>query len=391
MSSVGSLKLKGTRLGDRKGIWLINSSSPWASDFEDLKRLYESPFTAAVTTRTAVVTHKDISNIESLVDTLPFQSTFPENKSVHAHTFLRDTLKTIEGGKLTIARGSLNSYGYSPFPLSSYLAWTEALFKMDPLEGKPVLLSIIGTPDVVEAAIVYLRKWVVEHIEAETGTSSKLGVEINLSCPNIKGDDAPSGYDGTSIAEYVNAVRNANLAEAGGAPQLTIGFKLPPYTYHGQFKALGQALSSVPAVPATLFDHPLAFLSSTNTLGCSFWLTEGEGKNFEQMVKALPSAADVTDELEYDGTGGMAGESLHPISLGNVLNISQLLQGNRDERLKSISIIGIGGVMSGLSARRMQSAGAHVVGLATALGREGIDVFERIANEILDEFDSEDY
>jgi hypothetical protein len=32
---------------------IINSSCPWASDLDDLASLYESPFTGAVTTRTA--------------------------------------------------------------------------------------------------------------------------------------------------------------------------------------------------------------------------------------------------------------------------------------------------------------------------------------------------
>lgn len=41
--------------------------------------------------------------------------------------------------------------------------------------------------------------------------------------------------------------------------------------------------------------------------------------------------------------------------------------------------------MSGLSAQRMKSAGSTAVGLATALGREGVDVFERISYEVLDE------
>lgn len=71
---------------------------------------------------------------------------------------------------------------------------------------------------------------------------------------------------------------------------------------------------------------------------------------------------------------------------GNVSNINKLL--STDERLKAIAVIGVGGVMSGLSARRMISAGANVVGLATALGREGVDVFERITYEVLDDLDS---
>jgi hypothetical protein len=70
--------------------------------------------TAAITTRTAVVSHTDIERIaiSTETDASAFQSTFAEDKTVHAHTYLRDTLKTIEGGRLTIARGSLKYVGH---------------------------------------------------------------------------------------------------------------------------------------------------------------------------------------------------------------------------------------------------------------------------------------
>jgi dihydroorotate dehydrogenase (fumarate) len=70
---------------------------------------------------------------------------------------------------------------------------------------------------------------------------------------------------------------------------------------------------------------------------------------------------------------------------GNVFKISALLRGSADARLHSIDIIGVGGVMSGLSAQRMRSAGSSAVALATALGREGVDVFERISKEMLED------
>jgi dihydroorotate dehydrogenase (fumarate) len=34
---------------------LLNSASPWATTFEDIKELYESPYTGAVTTRTSLL------------------------------------------------------------------------------------------------------------------------------------------------------------------------------------------------------------------------------------------------------------------------------------------------------------------------------------------------
>ena len=57
-----------------------------------------------------MVTSKDIAGLQTLStqdDASAFQSTFAEDKRVHAHSFLRDALKTIEGGRLTVARGSL--------------------------------------------------------------------------------------------------------------------------------------------------------------------------------------------------------------------------------------------------------------------------------------------
>jgi dihydroorotate dehydrogenase (fumarate) len=71
-----------------------------------------------------------------------------------------------------------------------------------------------------------------------------------------------------------------------------------------------------------------------------------------------------------------------------VYTLSNLFKGSTDSRLHSISIIGVGGVMSGIAARRMKGAGAGVVGLATALGREGVEVFGRISNELLIDLES---
>jgi hypothetical protein len=57
-----------------------------------------------------VITEKDIENISAEAHneaSLPFLSTFAEDKILHTSSFLKDTLKTIEGGRFNIARGSL--------------------------------------------------------------------------------------------------------------------------------------------------------------------------------------------------------------------------------------------------------------------------------------------
>lgn len=82
-------------------------ASPWASDFQDLTKLFDSPSTSAVTTRTAVVTSEDIERLRKEAKPAAFKSAYEQDANVHSHAFVRDHLKTLEGGRLTIARGSL--------------------------------------------------------------------------------------------------------------------------------------------------------------------------------------------------------------------------------------------------------------------------------------------
>lgn len=71
----------------------------------------------------------------------------------------------------------------------------------------------------------------------------------------------------------------------------------------------------------------------------------------------------------------MAGTPLHPLALGNVKTIRSML--DEHEQLKNIDIIGVGGIGDHAGFLRMESVGARVVGVGTALGREGPAVFGR--------------
>lgn len=77
--------------------------------------------------------------------------------------------------------------------------------------------------------------------------------------------------------------------------------------------------------------------------------------------------------------GGLGGEALHPLALGNVYAFARLLAAHPDAAIRRIRVIGIGGVTSAAAAARMRAAGASVVGCATLLGREGVRAFEIIA------------
>jgi len=93
----------------------------------------------------------------------------------------------------------------------------------------------------------------------------------------------------------------------------------------------------------------------------------------------------VTAGNESDGyalgpvLGGLAGEPIHALSLGNVFSFAKLLESHEDKAMKGIILIGVGGVLDKQGVQRMKRVGAAVVGCATLLGREGVEGFEKLA------------
>lgn len=115
---------------------------------------------------------------------------------------------------------------------------------------------------------------------------------------------------------------------------------------------------------------PISFVTSTNTLGSSL-LMERDSPNGTDWEPALGSA-------DGSGIGGLAGALLHPLALGNVVNLRRRLQGSGDRK---VHIIGVGGVSDIDGFHRMRCAGADKVAIATALGARGLAVFEEIAKQ----------
>ncbi|GAA5931751.1 hypothetical protein JCM1841_006730, partial [Sporobolomyces salmonicolor] len=191
----------------------------------------------------------------------------------------------------------------------------------------------------------------------------------------------PPAYVESELAGLVAA-----LAEHA-SPMLKVGIKLPPYTYDAQFDAVIRALSSVASDAQTPSrEHPLSFLTATNTLG--------QGLVFSEQIASLPSmrtpaaarASTPAPPAELfalpGGWGGIAGAAIHPISLGNVHRLWRLLCASPDRRLASISLIGVGGACDAAGVERFRRAGACAVACATGLGRDGVKVFERMRGEV---------
>ncbi|CUS09965.1 unnamed protein product [Tuber aestivum] len=303
---------------------LFNSASPWATTKTDLQELYNSPFTGAVTTRTSLL------------------APFHHNPSIHQHT-LFDSPAT-----------SLNTYGYSPHPLSFYLDAVESIITdTGKPQTKPFIISITGTPEEVAEAVTA--------VDDVARVGYNLLVELNLSCPNIP-DKPPPAYSLPELNAYLDLL-------SGLKATLPIGLKTPPYTYDAQFQVLLSALGAHPSL--------VSFITSTNTLGSSLHLSpqpslavSGGGRAVYRPTLSSPAGT---------GIGGLGGASIHWLSLGNVSTIRRML--DRAQGLEDIAIIGVGGVGDGDGWQRMLSVGAEGVGVATALGENGVGVFAKISRE----------
>ncbi|KAL7276832.1 dihydroorotate dehydrogenase [Rhizina undulata] len=302
---------------------ILNSATPWATTKEQLAALYGSPYTGAVTTRTTLL------------------EGFPHDPSVHQHAIF-PTSSSSSG------KSSLNTYGYSPHPLSYYLSSIKSIVaESGRVQRKPFIISVTGSPSQVTESVSRISSLALEE-------GLQLLVEVNLSCPNIAAKPPPA-YDLRSLQEYLSSLESL----PAGSRAVPIGLKTPPYTYSTQFTVLIEALRAHPVV---------SFITATNTLGSSLHLRELEPGN--GFVPTLASEAGT-------GVGGLAGEALHWLALGNVSTIRNLL--NQEERLRNVAVIGVGGVSGREAAERMWSVGAAAVAVGTAFGDKGVGVFEEIA------------
>ncbi|KAI1822115.1 hypothetical protein F4861DRAFT_416896 [Xylaria intraflava] len=305
---------------------LFNSANPWATTLEDLRSLYRCTETGAVTTRTALLDKGS-----------------PHDDAVHRYAFFEAGSHRLGGAD---ADASLNTLGYSPVPLDGYLGFIRRIVSEGDSHGlrrKPFIVSVTGTPD--EVAECYRRiAWCSTDVEVE------LAMEVNLSCPNIPGCPPPA-YDRVALRGYLWRVTEV-VAEIDRF-RIPWGVKTPPYTHAGQFDMVASALRECCLGGVS----SVGFVTATNTLG-SCLVLEGEVDG---------------DGL---GLGDLAGAPLHPLALGNVASLRRLLGSAPETCL--VQVLGIGGVGDLAGYRHMRRAGAAAVGIGTALGIQGLAVFEEI-------------
>ncbi|KAL7919815.1 hypothetical protein ACQKWADRAFT_300133 [Trichoderma austrokoningii] len=339
---------------------LLNTASPWATTASHLRALLRCPSTGAVTTRTSLVggyphaAHRHRFAFFDAATGVSFPGTFsgpPEDSE-------SNVLNNNDASSY-IPLASLNTLGYSPFPLSHYLSIISSLSSLaSSTSPKPIIISVTGSP-----AEIATSHTLIQSLALSPSCLFPLAMEINLSCPNIP-DLPPPAYSSASLTSYLDALP-ANTA-------IPIGIKIPPYTHSGQFDALIASLlgttststSTSTPIPAS----KLSFLTATNTLGSCL------------LLDSLDTPGAYRGTLPGQGIGGMAGPPLHPLALGNVATLRRRF--DQDPRLAHLDIIGVGGVFNGQGYKRMRHAGARAVGIATALGRRGVEVFTSIEDEI---------
>lgn len=156
---------------------------------------------------------------------------------------------TVRGAQVAFfgeeAHSSINSYGYSPFPLTKYLGWLGEILLRSPARGgqqeKQLIVSITGSLPETEEMLRMLQRFAEE-------VGRVVAVEFNMSCPNIPGRASlspsstgrrrsrtasraghpPPAYHQDALVEYLQML-------AGHAtPNLLMGIKLPPFTYQGE-------------------------------------------------------------------------------------------------------------------------------------------------------------
>lgn len=241
-----------------------------------------------------------------------------------------------------------------------YLSWIEQIFTSDAKSQlKPFIISITAlNPDTLRQLMQPIQR-LRDKLKRDTAIAPKnpqIAVEFNTSCPNIQNASPPS-YTPSSLLPALVVLAD----EFSKDPTLTLGLKLPPFVYQEQFHAILKTVETI-----SLQKCPIAFFTCTNTLGNSLLYPQ-------QVVQ------DVADYAVPTALGGLGGELIHPLSLGNVHTFRDLLSSNTYARLHAIKLIGVGGISSKEAAERMYKAGASVVGCATYFGEEGTLAFQMLS------------
>lgn len=230
---------------------------------------------------------------------------------------------------------SINSMGLPNQGIQTYCQYATK-------SKKPYFISLSGLSLEENKKMLFN---VNKHLESNGNISKLVGVELNLSCPNIVGH-SQIGYDFDNLEDYLNSIFEKDINEI-----LLFGLKLPPYFEIYHFGIVADILKKY---------NRLDFLTCINSIG------NGLVINTETEMPVIKPK---------NGFGGLGGSVVKQTGLANVHQFYNLL-GDR------LSIIGCGGIKTGEDVFHYLLAGASLVSVGTQLMIEGPSVFEKLEYQL---------
>jgi dihydroorotate dehydrogenase (NAD+) catalytic subunit len=200
----------------------------------------------------------------------------------------------------------------------------------------PVIVNIAG--DSIEEF-----ERMAEQLEGVAGVA---GIEVNVSCPNVRAGGAVFGASAEMVADVTRAVRRVTT--------LPLIVKLSPNSGDARPTALAAAAEGADAV------------SLINTI---------TSLRIDTRTRRL---------ILGNGTGGLSGPAIMPIALRMVYEVASELRGSYPH----VMVIGIGGVSSANDALEFLMAGASAVQVGTAhLSNPGVvaEIIDGIEDYLLRE------
>lgn len=170
------------------------------------------------------------------------------------------------------------------------------------------------------------------------------GIELNLSCPNIKGH-SQTGYD---FVATEHLLRKSSEILDNKHSKFVFGIKLPPYFDDNHFNSMADIIN----------EYSVTSITCINSLGNGLVV---DYNSESTLIKPK------------NGFGGIGGSIIKPIALSNV---------HKFFKLTKCSVIGCGGIQNGKDAFEHILCGASAVQIGTTFYREDVECFTRIGNEL---------
>jgi len=157
-------------------------------------------------------------------------------------------------------------------------------------------------------------------------------VELNLSCPHVKGHGLELGHDPGVVREVVSAVKSM--------VKIPVLVKLSP------------SLPSLVPIAEKAVEAGADGVVAVNT------------------IRAMAIDVDFRRPVLTSVYGGLSGPALHPIAVRCVYEVY--------EALGDVPIIGVGGVITWRDAVELMLAGARAVGVGTGIMYRGLEIFREL-------------